>query len=99
MYGATWQFKNWTAAVQACKDKGLQIAFPRNKAENAQLLHDIKASFTTHPNARKYSHENWVSESFKCLFVFLRPIFDSLISLKFKVKSLNLKEINFTFLF
>ena len=60
LYGATWQFKNWTAAVQACKDKGLQIAFPRNKAENAQLLHDIKASFTTHPNARKYSHENWV---------------------------------------
>ncbi|KAL5265162.1 hypothetical protein ACHWQZ_G006043 [Mnemiopsis leidyi] len=60
LYGATWEFKNWTAAVQACKDKGLQIAFPKNKDENAQLLHDIKASFITHPNAKKYAHENWV---------------------------------------
>ena len=60
LYGATWQFKNWTAAVQSCKDEGMQIAFPRSPAENTRLLHDIQASFNTHPNAKKYAHENWV---------------------------------------
>jgi len=60
VYGATWQFKNWTSAVQSCRDKGLEIAFPRNEAENVQLLKDIQASFTSHPNAIKYADENWV---------------------------------------
>jgi len=60
LYGATWEFKNWTAAVQSCKEKGMRIAFPQNPAENAKLLQDIQASFSTHPNARKYAHENWV---------------------------------------
>ena len=64
LYGATWEFKNWTAAVQSCKDKGMRIAFPQNPAENAKLLQDIQASFSTHPNARKYAHENWVRNTF-----------------------------------
>ena len=60
VYGVTWQFKNWTEAVQDCKDKGLEIALPRSEEENNQLLEDIKASFDHHPNARKFAHENWV---------------------------------------
>ena len=61
-YGATWQYKSWTDAVQSCKDKGLVIAFPRTFKENQAILADIKKSFKTHPNARKYAHENWVSQ-------------------------------------
>jgi len=60
VYGATWSFKNWTAAVQDCRDKGLEIALPTNSDENAELLRDLQKSFKTHPNARKFAHENWV---------------------------------------
>ena len=61
VYGATWSFKNWTAAVQSCRSKGLEIALPTNAAENAELLKNLQKSFDTHPNAIKFAHENWVS--------------------------------------
>ena len=60
VYGATWHYKNWTAAVQDCLDKGLEIALPTSDAENAMLLANLKKSYDTHPNAQKFAHENWV---------------------------------------
>jgi len=63
VFGVAWQFKNWTEAVQDCEDMGMEIALPTNDEENAQLLADIQGSFESHPNARKFAHENWVSVS------------------------------------
>jgi hypothetical protein len=63
VFGATWSFKNWTAAIQDCRDKGLEIALPTNRDENAELLRNLQKSFETHPNARKFAHENWVRVS------------------------------------
>eukprot|EP00116_Pleurobrachia_bachei_P012987 sb/3473249/ len=42
LYGAVWQYKNWTEAVQSCQSKGLEIAFPRSREENANILSDIQ---------------------------------------------------------
>jgi len=60
VYGATWSFRNWTAAIQDCESKGMEIAMPTSEEENAELLRNLQASFNTHPNARKFAHENWV---------------------------------------
>jgi len=60
VYGAVWKFTNWTNALAYCEDKGMELAFPMNAEENAQLFADITASFDTHPNARKFDHSNWI---------------------------------------
>lgn len=60
VYWTTWQYANWTEAVQNCKREGLEIALPKNDDENAKLLKDVQDSFKNHPNANKYAHENWV---------------------------------------
>jgi len=59
VFGATWVFRNWTAAIADCESKGLELALPKNEEENAQLQRDLQASFETHPNAAKFAHENW----------------------------------------
>jgi len=60
VYGATWTYRNWTDAVADCKNKGMELALPKTPEENAQLQHDLMASFETHPNAIKFAHENWL---------------------------------------
>jgi len=60
VYGATWTFTSFIDAKDACKDKGMELAFPENAEQNARMLKDIKASFDTHPNAKKFAHENYV---------------------------------------
>jgi len=60
VYGATWAYKSWPDAVKDCKSKGMELALPKNAIENALLLHDMMISFNTHPNANKFSRENWL---------------------------------------
>ena len=60
VYSVKWDFQNWTTAVESCKQEGLELAFPKSPEENAQLLKDITTAFDRHPNARKFSHDNWV---------------------------------------
>ena len=60
VYGATWTYRNWTEAVADCESKGMELALPKSDEENAQLQHDLEASFETHPNAVKFAHENWL---------------------------------------
>jgi len=55
------QFRSFTDSKAYCEGKGLELAFPESKEENAQMLLDIQNSYTTHPNARKFAHENYVS--------------------------------------
>lgn len=60
VFGATWKYKNWTMAKQACEEEGLELAMPMNAEENLQLYKDIQTSFNREPNAKKFAHENWV---------------------------------------
>lgn len=59
VFGATWKFLTWPDAIADCAAKGLEMALPVSEEENAQLLHDLVASFENHPNARKFAHENY----------------------------------------
>lgn len=60
VFGASWKYRNWTMAKAACEEEGLELAMPLTPEENKQLFDDIQTSFNRDPNAKKFSHENWV---------------------------------------
>jgi len=60
VFGASWNYKNWTMAKEACEEEGLELAMPMNPEENLQLWTDIQTSFNREPNAKKFAHENWI---------------------------------------
>lgn len=59
VFGASWKYKNWTMAKEACEEEGLELAMPMNPEENKQLWDDIQTSYDREPNAKKFAHENW----------------------------------------
>eukprot|EP00116_Pleurobrachia_bachei_P011341 sb/3471603/ len=68
VFAPVYEYVNWTTAVQTCKDKGMVLAFPKSAEENAVLLADIQKSFGSHPNAKKFAHENWILKKAKVRF-------------------------------
>ena len=57
-YGVAWSLRNWTAVAQDCRDIELKIELPAPLVENEQLVRDVKRSFLTHFNARKFAGED-----------------------------------------